>query len=104
MADRSHGTAGSTDTETTNKLEELALSVPAPGPSLRSARFIFFCKFKLLNFSCDILADTGTISGLEKSRPASHCQTWMRELVSKPVENGLLQGGANTVIANAPKN
>lgn len=37
VADGSLGTECYTDTEATDRLEEVALSVPAPGPSLRSA-------------------------------------------------------------------
>lgn len=70
MADRGGGTNRYADTEARDTLEQWALSVPAPGPSLRSTSSASSVSSNGL-FFCDILADIGTISGLEKSRRAS---------------------------------
>ncbi|KAN0116709.1 hypothetical protein V8E51_002686 [Hyaloscypha variabilis] len=84
VAVRSSGTNCYADTEATDRLEEGALYVPAPGPSLRSA--------------------CSSSSGSRNRVQLQNCQTWMTELVGKLVENGLLDARANTIIANAPKN
>ncbi|KAH6707685.1 hypothetical protein BKA61DRAFT_132500 [Leptodontidium sp. MPI-SDFR-AT-0119] len=84
VVDNSGETETYFDTEAIDRLEEIALQILAPGPSLRSA--------------------SSSSSGSRTRVALQNCQTWMTEVVGNLVENNLLEEGANTVIANAPKN
>ncbi|PQE09994.1 hypothetical protein CJF31_00003916 [Rutstroemia sp. NJR-2017a BVV2] len=88
VAARTDGDTNSTDKEARDIIEKWALTIPAPGPSLRDSS----------SSATDIFQAPRTRVKLQ------NCQTWMTELVAKLIEEKILDEGANTVIANAPKN
>ncbi|KAF2827132.1 hypothetical protein CC86DRAFT_466857 [Ophiobolus disseminans] len=71
-----------TDTIAHDYLEQVALSIPAPGRSLRSA----------------------TSQGSRQRVDIQNCQTWLRAVVAALVQNGVIAEGALQVVDNAPKN
>ncbi|KAH7150466.1 hypothetical protein B0J13DRAFT_550219 [Dactylonectria estremocensis] len=65
-----------------DKIEEVALRVPAPGPSL-----------------------VASSSNTPRHRvPIKNCQTWLAELVGKLIEEGVMDDEARTTISQVPKN
>ncbi|KAF2013355.1 hypothetical protein BU24DRAFT_442470 [Aaosphaeria arxii CBS 175.79] len=72
----------SSDNTARDYVEQVALSVPAPGPSLVSA----------------------SSSGPRQRVAIQNCQTWLRELVVKLVEKGVMDQSAVEAIDKAPKN
>ncbi|PQE29500.1 hypothetical protein CJF32_00003257 [Rutstroemia sp. NJR-2017a WRK4] len=93
VAARTDGDICSTDKEVRDIIEKWALSIPAPGPSLRDSSSSASLDFRMFGRQA-----TRTRVKLQ------NCQTWLTELVAKLVEQKILDEGANTVIANAPKN
>ncbi|KAF8849423.1 hypothetical protein BDZ45DRAFT_634364 [Acephala macrosclerotiorum] len=72
------------DTTATDVIEEWALNVAAPGPSLRSG---------------------GSSSSGPRTRvQIQNCQTWLRELVAKLVENNIFADDALEKLDAVPKN
>ncbi|KAF1960010.1 hypothetical protein CC80DRAFT_438437 [Byssothecium circinans] len=65
-----------------DRLEEVALSVPPPKPSLLPA----------------------TAQGPRRRVEIQNCQTWARNVVAALVQNGVLSGTALEAVENAPKN
>ncbi|TVY14659.1 hypothetical protein LARI1_G005936 [Lachnellula arida] len=72
----------STDNTAIDILESSALTIKAPGPSLRSAEE----------------------HGVKTRVELKNCQTWLRQFVSKLVENGTFSKDALVELDNAPKN
>ncbi|KAF2752611.1 hypothetical protein EJ05DRAFT_505899 [Pseudovirgaria hyperparasitica] len=71
-----------TDTTVHDYLEQVALSIPAPGRSLRSA----------------------TSQGSRQRVDIQNCQTWLRVVVTALVQNGVMAERALQVVDNAPRN
>ncbi|QRV77594.1 hypothetical protein RhiJN_05609 [Ceratobasidium sp. AG-Ba] len=70
------------DTNATDELESVALSVPPPEKSLNSV----------------------AESGVRRRVAIKNCQTWMRDYVLKLVERGVLDQAAVEIVDSAPKN
>lgn len=72
----------SSERQPCDKIEEVALSLPPPGPSL-------------------------VASSSDKPRrrvPIKNCQTWLKDLVEMLVEEGVMENEARAIIEQAPKN
>ncbi|RYP25260.1 hypothetical protein DL765_000141 [Monosporascus sp. GIB2] len=68
--------------EARNRLERVALSVPAPGPSMRAAS-----------------------SNAARTRVAlQNCQTWMVDFVRALIDQGIIEQSAQTALDECPKN
>ncbi|RYP78257.1 hypothetical protein DL771_000734 [Monosporascus sp. 5C6A] len=73
---------GASACEAHNRLERVALSIPAPGPSMRAAS-----------------------SNAARTRVAlQNCQTWMADFVRALIDQGLIEQSAQTVLDGCPKN
>ncbi|RYP18540.1 hypothetical protein DL767_009814 [Monosporascus sp. MG133] len=73
---------GASAYEAYNRLERVALSIPAPRPSMRAAS-----------------------SNAVRTRVAlQNCQTWMADFVRALVDQGLIEQSAQTVLDECPKN
>ncbi|KDQ60267.1 hypothetical protein JAAARDRAFT_601244 [Jaapia argillacea MUCL 33604] len=70
------------DVEPVDEIERRALSVPAPGPSLKHA---------------------GNLGGGKKVE-IKNCQTWLRDFVQVLVEEGIFPSSALAALDAAPKN
>lgn len=97
------GSSQSTNTVAWDLLEQYALSVPAPGKSLRSAdsqvhtSSIFWTFYISVPKWLMLSKATGRIQ-------LQDCQTWVQAYVAKLVEVGILHNNTNTVVAAAPMN
>ncbi|KAH6887602.1 hypothetical protein B0T10DRAFT_490074 [Thelonectria olida] len=80
--DSCKGGPESTDTRPIDRLEEVALSVPAPGPSLVSS----------------------TSAAPRRRAEIKNCQTWLRGVVQKLIEEKMMDGKALDILDRAPKN
>ncbi|PVI04890.1 hypothetical protein DM02DRAFT_725567 [Periconia macrospinosa] len=72
----------STDTTARDYMEQVALSVPAPGPSLISV----------------------SSQGPRQRVAIQNCQTWLREFVAALVQKGAMDQSALQILDGAPKN
>ncbi|KAF2871355.1 hypothetical protein BDV95DRAFT_606790 [Massariosphaeria phaeospora] len=66
-------------------VERVAREVEVPGKSLKGV-------------------GVAGVEGLRRRVEMKNCQTWVREVVGKLVEEGLLEAGALQVVEGAPKN
>ncbi|KAG8742175.1 hypothetical protein FRC10_001931 [Ceratobasidium sp. 414] len=83
IVDGELGQEPTTDANAIDSLEDMALTVPAPGKSLNS-----------------VPAD----SGVRRRVVIKNCQTWMSEYVRKLVERGIVEASAVGILGEAPTN
>lgn len=84
-----------------DEIERVALSVPAPGPSLRTAT-------GALEVSAGVCCARGSwLSAAQQGKltriEVRNCQTWLREVVNALVQQGLLEDTALIAFDDIPK-
>jgi hypothetical protein len=92
---------GGSDTTAYNYLEQVALSIPAPGPSLRNES----SSVSISPLSDQLCAYTHRVQkqGRSSRVEIKNCQTWLRDVVHFLIDNNLIDSAAQIIVDQAPQ-